>query len=935
MTHSLQRFAFFSFLFCASAVAANAQPDRVRGAIDNSQTSVLHGMVHPKAQPANDQGAVEDSLTLPGINMLLKPSAAQQSALEQLLAQQQDPASSNYHKWLTPEQYADRFGLSANDMGKITAWVKSQGFTVTGTARGRNFVTFSGTAQQVKAAFHTEIHRYYSVNGESHYANATDPSIPTALAGVVASIRGLNDFRLTPRLRKPSLPLATSGNMHQIAPDDFATIYDVTPLFQAGVDGTGQKLVVVGQTDINLSDIQNFRSKFNLSAPNLQQMLVPGSPDPGISSGDLPEADLDIEWSGAVARNATVIYVYSDDVWDSAAYAVDQDLAPVLTMSYGTCEPGDLGDIPTYQTIAQQANAEGITWFAAAGDSGAADCEDPGASIAQNGLAVDLPGSVPEITSMGGTEFAEQSGGPFWSSTNTANGASALGYIPEIGWNDTAIAGELRTTGGGGSVFFPQPAWQAGPGVPGDGVRHVPDLALSASANHDGYYVYTGGALAIYGGTSVAAPTMAGIFTLMNHYLTSTGIQSQPGLANVNPTLYRMAQSTPNAFHDVTAGNNIVPCAVGSPNCTTGTIGYNAAAGYDSVTGLGSVDAANLIHQWSSAAPSGSSVVASINQNPVFEQQPNANGDSWVFQLTLSEQAGVSTTLTGLSIAGVNYASQIAALFGSAKLAAHGSVSVSIGIKNLTVPMNVLFTYAGVDASGRQWSGQISVPFQGFLTQLQVGGISNAATGQQAYAPGMILSIYGAALGAFVQSTATIPLPQYLAGFEATINGVVAPLYYVSPSQVNVQIPYETNPGPATLIVGNPYTNVTYNFTVSAAAPGIFTFQNGSINPFPSAAAGQTVTLYVTGEGQVTPSLATGSTPSPKTQTGGLPKPRLPVSVTVGGVAATIQFIGIPSGLVGVTQINYIVPSGVSGVQPVVVTVGGVASPAATLTVTQ
>jgi len=199
----------------------------------------------------------------------------------------------------------------------------------------------------------------------------------------------------------------------------------------------------------------------------------------------------------------------------------------------------------------------------------------------------------------------------------------------------------------------------------------------------------------------------------------------------------------------------------------------------------------------------------------------------------------------------------------------------------------------------------------------------------------MILSVYGAALGTFSQSAGTVPLPQYLAGFEAYINGVAAPLYYVSPNQVNVQIPYETNPGAATLIVGNPYANVTYNFTVSAAAPGIFTFQNGSINPYPSASPGETVTLFETGDGQVTPSLATGATPSPKTQTGSLPKPRLPVSVTVGGVTAPIQFIGIPSGLVGVTQINYTVPSGVTGLQPVVVTVGGVASPAASLTVSQ
>jgi uncharacterized protein (TIGR03437 family) len=545
---------------------------------------------------------------------------------------------------------------------------------------------------------------------------------------------------------------------------------------------------------------------------------------------------------------------------------------------------------------------------------------------------VDIPGSIPEITSMGGSEFLDQ-GGTYWSATNTANDASALSYIPEKAWNDTALDGKLAATGGGASVYFPQPAWQTGPGVPNAGVRHVPDLAVSASADHDGYYVYTGGSASYFGGTSVAAPTMAGIFVLLNHYLVSTGIEKQAGLANVNPTLYRMAQSIPAAFHDVTQGNNIVPCAAGSPNCATGTLGYSAGGGYNSTTGLGSVDATNLVHQWSSAAPSGSSVVASIDQNPVFEQQPDSNGNGWVFKLTLSEEAGIGTTLTGLGIAGVDYTSQIAGLFGGAKLVAGGSVSATIGLKNLSVPTNVPFTYSGVDASGRQWNGQMSIPFQGFQTQLQIGGLSNAATGEQAYAPGMILSIYGAALGTFAQSAATIPLPQYLAGFEATINGVTAPLYYVSPNQVNVQIPYQTSPGRATLVVGNPYVDLTYTFQVSASAPGIFTFQNGSINPFSSATRGQTVTLFVTGEGQVTPSLATGTTPPPHAQS---PKPLLPYSVTVGGVAATIDFIGIPSGLVGVTQINYTVPGSVSiGLQEVVVTVGGVGSPPASLNVTQ
>ncbi len=703
---------------CLPATVLDAQQDRISGRIDNSQRVTLRGNVHPEARPQFDRGPVAPSFEVSGITMYLKSSAAQQSALQQTLADQQNPASPDYHKWLTPEQYADRFGLSQSDVNKIVAWLESQGFSIDQVARSRMFVTFSGTAQQVQNAFGTQIHSY-EVGGELHYANATDPSVPAALANLVSGFHGLNDFRLKPRsLRRGPNPNETSGGVHQIAPDDFATIYDVAPLLQAGINGTGQKLVVVGQTAINTSDIQSFRSKFNLPAINLTQTLTGRSP--GISQGDLPEADLDIEWSGAVARDANIIFVYSLDVFTSLTYAIDQDLAPVITMSYGLCEPSDLIDLPTFQSMAQQGNAEGITWLAAAGDLGAADCEDMGAPVAQNGLAVDAPGSIPEVTSMGGTQFNEQ-GGIYWSATNTANDASALSYIPEMVWNTTAIDGVLAAGGGGASIFFPRPAWQAGAGVPNDGARHVPDLSISSSPDHDGYIVYSGGASQIFGGTSVAAPTMAGIVTLLNQYLVSTGAQSQAGVGNINPTLYRLAQNVPGVFHDVTTGNNIVPCAIGSPGCNTGQYGYSAGPSYDQASGLGSPDANNFVHQWTSAKATASAVVMSISENPVFQ-----NGSSWPFTITLTEEAGVGTTLTNFTINGKSY--NIATTFGGTTIPADGSLSsTNLSLSGLSVPTTVVFTLSGMDASGQTWSEQMSIPFVGPLMELTIGGSSNAA----------------------------------------------------------------------------------------------------------------------------------------------------------------------------------------------------------------
>ena len=236
------------------------------------------------------------------------------------------------------------------------------------------------------------------------------------------------------------------------------------PLYQAGIDGTGQKLVVVGQTAINLSDIQTFRTKFGLSAPNIQQILAQ-RPSPGSANTTSRKRIWIFEWSGAVARNATIIYVYSGDVFTSLTYAMDKNLAPVVTMSYGLCEQSNLVDLPTFQSLAQQGNAEGITWLSAAGDSGAADCEDSGAAVAEDGLAVDAPGSVPEVTSMGGTEFNELSG-TYWNTTNTANGASALSYIPEKVWNDTVFDGELSAGGAGPASSFQNPLGRLGPACP-------------------------------------------------------------------------------------------------------------------------------------------------------------------------------------------------------------------------------------------------------------------------------------------------------------------------------------------------------------------------------------------------------------------------------------------------------------------------------------
>jgi uncharacterized protein (TIGR03437 family) len=911
-------------LVCLTTAAANAQPSRIPARIDANQTVVLRGRVPHLAQPQYDQGPVAGSFAVRGMMIYLKRSDAQQAALNQLLADQQNPASSNYHKWLTPEQFADRFGVSQADIAQIASWLKAQGFSVTNVARSRTFIAFDGTAQQVQGSFRTQIHRYL-VDGRMHYANATAPSIPAALAGLVGNFRGLSDFHLKPRLiKRPTPRMNVSRGEHDLAPDDFATIYDIKPLYGVGIDGTGQKLAVVGQTDIKTSDISFFRSKFNLPAIQLNQVLVAGSADPGISQDDLPEADLDLEWASAVARNATIEYVYSDDIDKSITYAIDQDIAPVVTMSYGECEGWDLLDMPTFEALAQQANAEGITWLAAGGDSGAADCEDPSSVLAQSGPAVDYPASIPEVTGMGGTEFTGDLGfAPYWATSNDSNSASALEYIPEKVWDDPP-AGGFAAGGGGESMYFPQPSWQTGPGVPNDGFRHVPDLSFTASADHDGYYVYSDGSAGYYGGTSAAAPTMAGVVVLLNQYLGGNG------LGNINPGLYALAQSAPQAFHDITAGSNSVPCGAGSPECVNGLLGFPAGVGYDMASGLGSLDVNNFVHAWSDQpavdAIATPPVVPTIDPNPVYE-----TGSGWPLTIKLTEESGVASTLTGFTADGTSY--DVATVFGSAAIPAHGSISSNnFTLTNVSVPKSVVFTFTGVDANGKQWTQTTATAFLG-SQHVSIAGASNAASGVQAYAPGMLLSVYGTAMGDYPLSASAIPLPSYLAGFEAYINGISAPLYYVSPNQVNIQIPYETRPGQATLSLGNPFENAPdYTLQITSVAPGIFMSSGYVSAPFSSAARGQTTTLFITGDGRVTPSLADGTAPSASQTV----KPVNAPTVTVAGEKATVAYYGVPSWAVGVTQINYTVPSDAPlGDQSVVVTVAGVQTQSAKLTITQ
>jgi len=660
---ALAGFISLSFV-CQSFVpmglrAQTPQESRILRAISDSDVRQLRGNLHPLARAEFDRGKVADSTVLTRITMFFSSSASQQAGLSQLLAEQQDRASLNYHQWLTPREFGARFGLSESDLNKITAWLESRGFVVQDVPESRNAVSFSGSAAQVAAAFSTGIHRYI-VNGEQHYANAAEPSVPATLDGVVSAIAGLNDFRPRPRIVQhnaapPQRNLTDGTGNHFLGPADFGVIYDVNPLYSRGIDGTGQKIAIAGQSDIQLGDIQQFRTLMNLPAVTPQILLVPGSADPGFANSDFEEADLDVEWAGAVAKNATIIYVNSTNAWWSLQYAVTSDIAPVVSVSYGACEPDlSASEMQIFTQIGQQANAQGQTIVAASGDGGAAGCDAALVQQATHGLAVSVPASLPYVTAVGGSEFNEGAG-TYWTATTNASGGSALSYIPEIGWNDTSTIYGIEATGGGASTLFSKPQWQAGAGVPNDGVRDVPDVSLNASANHDGYLIcdesYNSntkaftpvcpngafGGFSGVGGTSASTPAFAGIIALLNQ-----ATNSRQG--NVNYGLYQLAASAPSSFHNIVGGNNIVPCQVNppTPNCPTsgnssGLMGYSAGPGYNVVTGLGSIDASLLASDW-----------ASVSLPPDFSitiSPPNlalARGGSTTAQITVADLGGLT-----------------------------------------------------------------------------------------------------------------------------------------------------------------------------------------------------------------------------------------------------------------------------------------------------
>lgn len=695
------RSGYVSLLFLAFAafLAAQSRPAVAGRAIDESRRHALAGNTRPEATARNDQGAVAGDFAMEHMILQLARPAADERALKEYIDSLQDPASPNCHRWMTASEFGAAWGVAEADRAAVARWLESHGFTVNSIAPGGMTIDFSGTAAQVREAFHTEIH-YLDVNGVRHTANMSDPDIPEALAPVVAGIVSLHDFSPRPMKHAHANYTFTSGGStyQAVTPGDLATIYDLNGLFAAGITGKGQTIAVIEDTDLyKSSDWTTFRSTFGLSSYTTGSLTtVHPAPAtganncsaPGVVAGDDGEAILDAEWASAAAPGAAIeVAACANTRTTFGGLIALQNLLTsktppsIVSISYGECE-AENGAASNYafNTIYQQAVGEGISVFVAAGDEGAASC-DAGAQGATHGIGVSAFASTPYNVAVGGTDFGDTFAGTnstYWNATNTATYASAKSYIPEIPWNDSCASGLLASifgystaygstgfcgsstarndgllvvaagsggpsgcatgapsaTGvvGGSCKGYAKPYWQVATGNPADGVRDIPDVSLFAANGVWGHYyvdcwsdVRAGGASCAGapstwdggGGTSYSAPIFAGIQALVNQY--NGGAQGNP-----NQKYYELA-ALGGIFHSVTLGDNDVNCG-GTIACygattTSGGGGrhggggssyngalststtslapaYKAAAGWNFATGLGSVDAFNLVTNW-------------------------------------------------------------------------------------------------------------------------------------------------------------------------------------------------------------------------------------------------------------------------------------------------------------------------------------------------
>jgi subtilase family serine protease len=675
---SLAFFLFSQALFAAT-INTNAHPvPRITKPVNDAKRVVLGGHVPRVIANASitgkaiDMGPIDPSTPMQGMRLVLRSSPDQSRDLRRVIDEQQDKRTGNFHQWVTPEEFGSAFGVHDDDIQKISDWLTKQGFTIDNVTKGKRVIQFSGTSGQVEHAFQTSMHTY-QVNGETHVSASTDISVPEALAPVIAGVNGLHNFfrknhmvdvqkvsdqRLSDlgNYLKLGPRYTSSSSVHYVGPADFATIYNTAPLLAAGINGTGSTIAIVGRSDILMSDVQTYRQLFNL--PVNDPTFIHAGQDNGIEPGDDGESDLDVEISGGVAPNATIKFVIGtptfnvDGITNSIEYIVENNLADIMSISYGSCESveGAGGNLFNLQAF-EQAAAQGISVFVAAGDNGPAQCDDSNDLWENLGYATGAEASTPYSVAVGGTEFYQDTGAGYanyWTAGN--NGLylnSALKYIPEYPWNEAKSADFTSTpaadltglwSGSGGiSAYYTAPSWQTGPGVPltdptllgGNWVTGInitnPGSGYTAAPTP----TFTGGGCV---NEPLATSTISGgqVTGIVFNYGTQGGTLKNGqgfGCTSVPTVTFTAAPAggtTATATAIIGPMQNIVPLVSGVAHRYTPDLSLNAAADHDGtffcsegvceINSAGQLANAGIVGGTSVAAPSMAGIQALINQ---------------------------------------------------------------------------------------------------------------------------------------------------------------------------------------------------------------------------------------------------------------------------------------------------------------------------------
>ncbi|MFP5235015.1 MAG: Ig-like domain repeat protein [Acidobacteriota bacterium] len=819
---------------CASAQAQVAPGARILGDWRASAPLPLPGSKPAVLTVGTDLGIASPDTRLDRMLLLLRPAPSQKQALDKTLSALQTSGSCQYHQWMTAQQFADAYANSASDVNAVADWLRGVGFTVAPIPAGRGWIEFSGTAAQVEQAFGAPVRQIATSTG-TRYVLRDAITAPAVLAPLIEGLVSLDGSLSTPALTAPESASADSTGTAG-TPDAVEAILGLNSIENA--DGTGEQIAIPTRSDIATQDVAAFRTTAGLAAKPLN--VLPAGADPG-KTADQAAATAMASWAGAAAPGAQVLAVpasttaATDGIDLSLAEAVDKNLAATLVVGYSACEPElSAAHQAFYAALYRQAAAEGISVIAATGDSGASACHAAGSDAAVvHGFAVNALAST---------------------SWNTAVGASAADGSGRLqAWSSSSG----YASGGGVSAAHLLPGWQ--PAVPGTAPgRLLPDLSLPTAADasaDQGLMFCMGGQSCTTmrgGGSALAAAILGGVSARLNQKYGEQG--------NLAPRLYAL-RSDAGVFNDVQTGTARLSCVVGSPGCnSSGTIGYDAANGYDLATGLGSVHADKLVSDWARPDATGTgAVTVNVTVSPTAANSTYNPTAQITLTATVTSQTGGGTP-TG-TVQFVDQASNANLGSGPVTLGTNGTASLTVTGPFPNGGNNIVAQYSGDTNYAALTSPAVTINIQPSTTSVTVSTSVTAPTVGQSFTATATLAVGTPAAGSVAPSgKMTLSVDGVASSTQnvATANGTTSANFTLTMTTGGVHALQATYAGdgnyvtstsaPAQVTVTKGATTTTLTAapaTLTAGTPETFTATVAPLNPTTTTAnLTGTVTFY-------------------------------------------------------------------------------------------